>query len=724
MRLNTLGRRLLGRGGSRRPARHDPGLDLVTLEVRTLPSVAIVVNYSYDVDNFFSTQAKRDLMQQAANTLAAVLNDNLSAITPAGSNTWSAVFNDPSTGASRSIPNLVVPANTLILYVGGGHLTGSSEAGLGSTGGFNVSGNLNWLNTVEARGQAGALATPPTDFGPWGGSISFDDSGSTNWYFGQALAGIGPGQTDFLSVAEHEVGHVLGLGTAPSWLDKVSGGAFHGANAEAAFGGPVPLSPDQAHWAQGTRSDGNNALMDPVLITGTRVAPTTLDFAGLRDVGWQVVQASPPPVVQFSAASYVATEGGPAAVITVTRTGGGGAFAVNYTTGDGTARARVDYLPAVGTLVFGAGDTSKTFTVPILNDGTADGPETVNLTLGSPSAGAILGGPSTAVLTISDPALAYRAPADFDPDGRTDLGVYRPVSAQWFINRSTAGPIVPYPTLGTPKFGDIPVVGDFDGIGRAEIGFFRPSTAQWFVQGPGGLHLLGTFGAPGLFDIPVPGDYDGVGHAELAVFRPSTAQWIVLGPKGGHLLTTFGATNLSDIPVPGDYDGIGRTEPAVFRPSTAQWFVLGPSGGRRLGTFGAPNLSDVPAPGDYDKVGHVEMAVYRPATAQWFAMGPSGSHLLGVSGDPTHGDLAIEAPFGSLVRLGVANRSAALAASRPTAAGAAPGFTSQSPPVTAPLAVEPLAPPAPPTPASAARHRATALEAWLSALERLDAELR
>src|SRR5262249_38609509 len=162
-------------------------------------------SYSYDADNFFNTQAKRDLMQQAANTLAAVLNDNLAAITPAGSNTWSAVFNDPSNGGSRSIPNLVVPANKLIVYVGGAHAPGPSEAGLGSTGGFNGSGDLNWLNTVEARGQAGALATPPTDFGPWGGSISFDDSGSTNWYFGQALAGIGAGQTDFLSVAEHEI---------------------------------------------------------------------------------------------------------------------------------------------------------------------------------------------------------------------------------------------------------------------------------------------------------------------------------------------------------------------------------------------------------------------------------------------------------------------------------------------------------------------------------------
>ena len=32
------------------------------------------------------------------------------------------------------------------------------------------------IDLVKARGQAGALATVPTDVGPWGGAITFDDS--------------------------------------------------------------------------------------------------------------------------------------------------------------------------------------------------------------------------------------------------------------------------------------------------------------------------------------------------------------------------------------------------------------------------------------------------------------------------------------------------------------------------------------------------------------------
>jgi hypothetical protein len=107
--------------------------------------------------------------------------------------------------------------------------------------------------------------------------------------------------------------------------------------------------------------------------------------------------------LQFSSATYTAAEGSAGATITVTRTGGGnGTFTVHYATSDGSAHAGTDYTAASGTLTFHPGDTSKTFTVPLLNDGLADGSETVNLTLSSPTGEATLGNPSAAVLTITD----------------------------------------------------------------------------------------------------------------------------------------------------------------------------------------------------------------------------------------------------------------------------------------------------------------------------------
>ena len=113
--------------------------------------------------------------------------------------------------------------------------------------------------------------------------------------------------------------------------------------------------------------------------------------------------AAQPGVLQFSAATYSVSEGQGTATITVTRTGGSNVpVSINYSTSNGTATAGNDYTATTGTLSFAAGETSKTFTVPIIDDTLVEGNETVNLTLSSPGGGATLGSPSTAALTIVD----------------------------------------------------------------------------------------------------------------------------------------------------------------------------------------------------------------------------------------------------------------------------------------------------------------------------------
>src|SRR5262249_19134609 len=59
------------------------------------------------------------------------------------------------------------------------------------------------------------------------------------------------------------------------------------------------------------------------------------------------------------------------------------------------------YTAASGTLNFAVGETTKTFTVPIINDSAVENPETVTLTLTSPAGGATLGTPAIATLTIN-----------------------------------------------------------------------------------------------------------------------------------------------------------------------------------------------------------------------------------------------------------------------------------------------------------------------------------
>ncbi|MFN8458358.1 MAG: Calx-beta domain-containing protein [Anaerolineae bacterium] len=41
---------------------------------------------------------------------------------------------------------------------------------------------------------------------------------------------------------------------------------------------------------------------------------------------------------------------------------------MDYATSDGTAIAGTDYTATSGTLIFSPGQTSRTFTVPIIND--------------------------------------------------------------------------------------------------------------------------------------------------------------------------------------------------------------------------------------------------------------------------------------------------------------------------------------------------------------------
>ena len=116
--------------------------------------------------------------------------------------------------------------------------------------------------------------------------------------------------------------------------------------------------------------------------------------------------APPAGSLQFSAPAYSAVEGQPTATITVTRTSGtSGAVSATLTMGGGTASAGEDYTAAAASQVitFADGESgSKTITISITDDALFEGNETVNLTLGSPRGGAILGNPATAVLTIAD----------------------------------------------------------------------------------------------------------------------------------------------------------------------------------------------------------------------------------------------------------------------------------------------------------------------------------
>jgi len=261
-------------------------------EQRTLLT-SILVDYSLDTNDFFDTQLKRDVFQAAAESVASQLTDSLSAIEPdsggmGSTNTWTASFSHPATGLPHNIVDSVVSADTIVIFAGGRDLTGSA-AGIGEPGEFTAAGTDEFVNLVASRGQTGAMEVPATDFGPWGGAITFDTA--TTWHFGLTTTGLEAHETDFISVVQHEVAHVLGFGTAAAWNTHASEGMFSGLDSVSEHGSDVLLHSDDLHWATGTMSDGRLASMTPGLPTGSRVLFTSLDFAALSDIGWTV--ASP-----------------------------------------------------------------------------------------------------------------------------------------------------------------------------------------------------------------------------------------------------------------------------------------------------------------------------------------------------------------------------------------------------------------------------------------------
>lgn len=105
---------------------------------------------------------------------------------------------------------------------------------------------------------------------------------------------------------------------------------------------------------------------------------------------------------EFSGATYSVNESGGAAIITITRSGDTSAAAtVDFATSDATAVSPADYTMTLLTVDFDIGETSKTVSIPMINDALPEGNETVKLTLSNPSLGA-LGNRSTATLTVGD----------------------------------------------------------------------------------------------------------------------------------------------------------------------------------------------------------------------------------------------------------------------------------------------------------------------------------
>lgn len=108
------------------------------------------------------------------------------------------------------------------------------------------------------------------------------------------------------------------------------------------------------------------------------------------------------PTVRFDPDHYTVMENCGSFEVRVVRGGDlSGEVTVQYTTEDGTAEAGSDYVTAQGSLVFGHGETEKTFTVQVIDDDVFEADEYFHVRLTAPR-GATLSTPSTATVVILD----------------------------------------------------------------------------------------------------------------------------------------------------------------------------------------------------------------------------------------------------------------------------------------------------------------------------------
>ena len=241
----------------------------------------IEFDYRFDSTGFFDNAA-RTALEATADIWESFIRDEFTNV-PAG---IEFTVDNPTTGTEELVV-LNAEIDDLLIFVGARSLSGTT-LGFAGPDGFDASG------TILSNRISGS------DFEPWAGGLTFNSE--ANWFFDSTPdtdGDIPVGQSDFISTALHEIGHILGIGTADIFRNIGAGAAFNGVNALTVNGGsPIPLTSDLEHVQEGFFND--TVLMDPFSLVGTRTLPSQVDLALLADIGYEIPgftqQGETPPI--------------------------------------------------------------------------------------------------------------------------------------------------------------------------------------------------------------------------------------------------------------------------------------------------------------------------------------------------------------------------------------------------------------------------------------------
>ncbi len=257
--------------------------------------VNIKFDYRFASEDFFTEEVKTAL-EAAGRIWSDLLKDDFENI-PVGAEF---TIQNPVTGDEENI-TLNEEIDDLLIFVG------ASDNPFGGVGNNTIGSDGGHTHLVtDLLGQAKPDGTnlqgdrfqrrissnfrgtgPVTDFEPWVGVISFSTTLPQNGEWDFSLNNPDSEKFDFITVALHEIGHILGVGVAPAFSNLVDeDGVFNGFNAKNVNNNQgLPLASDLAHLEEGFAND--TTLLDPIIGDG-RITPTDIDLAILADIGYEI----------------------------------------------------------------------------------------------------------------------------------------------------------------------------------------------------------------------------------------------------------------------------------------------------------------------------------------------------------------------------------------------------------------------------------------------------
>jgi hypothetical protein len=266
------------------------------------------------------------------------------------------------------------------------------------------------------------------------------------------------------------------------------------------------------------------------------------------------------------------SEGAGNVTLQVTRSGGtGGTVTVDYATSNGTAIAGTQYTATSGTLTFNDGETSKTVTIPIIDNNTWDGfsSEYFNVTLSNPTNGSYIGyAYSTVSIYENDPTPTLTIHDISVPEGNsgTSNAVFTVtisgarssnITASWFTNNGSAyegsdyvyssGSLTFAPS-DTQKTISVPIIGDT---------LYEPDEYFYVYLAAGGLTVAGSNRCTIVNDDPKPTiSASNVSVAEGNSGRKAvTVTLTASGPINGYANIYYNTVNGSAV-AGRDYDAV------------------------------------------------------------------------------------------------------------------------------------------------------------------------